>query len=123
MPVYNGERVVLLDDMGCTDIKGYIARCKFVITARTHASIAAYSTCVPTLVLGYSVKSKGIARDLFGTEEGYVVPVQNLMSDDELVQRFLWLADHERQIIDKLRTILPAYTGRISAGAELIKQL
>ena len=49
--------------------KGYIARMRFFIGARTHATIAAYSNCVPTLVLGYSVKSKGIAKDLFGEEK------------------------------------------------------
>lgn len=123
MPVYNGERVVLLDDMGCTDIKGYIARCKFVITARTHASIAAYSSCVPTLVLGYSVKSRGFARDLFGSEENYVVPVQDLSSEDELVRRFEWLKSHEQSIIDRLNAVLPAYTNRIMAGVEMVKML
>lgn len=116
-------RVVLLDDMCCTDIKGYVARCKYVITARTHASIAAYSSFVPTLVLGYSVKSKGIARDLFGTEENYVVPVQSLTSEVELVKRYLWLEDHEKQIIDQLQSVLPSYTSRILTGAELINQL
>ena len=116
-------RVVLLEDTGCTELKGYIARCKFVITARTHASIAAYSSCVPTLVLGYSVKSRGIARDLFGTEENYVVPVQDLTSEGELVRRFEWLEAHEQEIIDRLKAVLPAYTDRIAVGADLVKKL
>ncbi len=53
---------------------------------RTHATIAAYSTGVPTLVVGYSVKARGIARDLFGTEDGYVLPVQQLKESDELTK-------------------------------------
>ena len=60
-------RVLLIEDHNCCELKGYISRCRMFIGARTHATIAAYSTCVPTLVLGYSVKSKGIARDIFGT--------------------------------------------------------
>ena len=71
-------RVLLIEDHNCCELKGYISRCRMFIGARTHATIAAYSTCVPTLVLGYSVKSKGIARDIFGTEEHYVLPVQEL---------------------------------------------
>ena len=58
------------------ELKGFIARCRFMIAARTHASIAAYSEQVPTLVVGYSVKARGIARDIFGDEKHYVIPVQ-----------------------------------------------
>jgi polysaccharide pyruvyl transferase WcaK-like protein len=38
------------------------------IGARTHATIAALSSGVPTLSLSYSNKSKGINRDIFGNE-------------------------------------------------------
>ena len=62
----DSERVSKIVDGNCCELKGYIARCRFFVGARTHATIAAYSTCVPTLVVGYSVKSRGIARDLFG---------------------------------------------------------
>ena len=41
-----------------------IAQCELLVCCRTHASIAGYSTGVPTLVLGYSVKAEGIAADL-----------------------------------------------------------
>ena len=51
----------MIQDDNCMVIKGYISRCELFIGARTHATIAAYSTGVPTLVLGYSVKARGIA--------------------------------------------------------------
>ena len=56
-------RVMLVQDCNCEELKGYISRCRFFIGARTHATIAAYSSQVPTLVVGYSVKAKGIAKD------------------------------------------------------------
>ena len=37
-------RVVLIDDHNAEELKGFIARCRFLVAARTHASIAAYST-------------------------------------------------------------------------------
>ena len=40
-------RIVLIEDGGCEELKGYIARCRFFIGARTHATIAAYSSLVP----------------------------------------------------------------------------
>jgi polysaccharide pyruvyl transferase WcaK-like protein len=75
----------MVEDCNCRELKHIISRCRFFIGARTHVTIAAYSSCVPTLVLGYSVKSRGIARDLFGTEVGYVLPVQKLTDSYELV--------------------------------------
>ena len=56
--------------------------------ARTHSTIAAYSSGVPTLVIGYSVKSRGIATDLFGTTEGYVLPVQEIRDTDSLIKAY-----------------------------------
>ena len=93
-------------------MKGYIRRCRFFITARTHASIAAYSSCVPTIVLGYSIKAKGIATDLFGTSENYVLPVQNIRSETDLLENFKWLLNNETAIRDRLTQLMPSYIER-----------
>lgn len=110
--VGDSERVTLLEDCNCMQLKGYISRCRFFIGARTHATIAAYSTCVPTLVLGYSIKSRGIAEDLFGTHEHYVVPVQQLERPEEMTVAFQWLQEHEDEIRAKLTAQMPEYIGR-----------
>lgn len=108
-------RVILLEDHNCMELKGYIARCRMFIGARTHATIAAYSSCVPTLVLGYSVKSRGIARDLFGTEENYVIPVQGMTDPDALAEGFGWLLAQETQIRAHLEQMMPRYKNRAYA--------
>ena len=82
-------RVSRIFDGTCNELKGYIARCRFFIGARTHATIAAYSSIVPTVVVGYSIKSRGIALDLFGTDENYVIPVQTLKNENELTRAFM----------------------------------
>ena len=71
-------------------LKGYIAKCRFFVGARTHATIAAYSTEVPTLVVGYSIKSRGIAKDIFGSEENYVIPIEQIKEENKLTQAFIW---------------------------------
>lgn len=96
------ERVLLMNDQNCMELKGLISRCRFFIGSRTHATIAAYSTGVPTLVVGYSIKARGIARDLFGTEDGYVLPVQALENENELLSAFRLLMRQE----DSIRQIL-----------------
>ena len=94
-------------------IKGYISRCELFIGARTHATIAAYSTGVPTLVLGYSVKARGIAKDLFGTEENYVIPVQTIDSGNEIINGFCWIEEHKIEIEQHLKEIMPEYKKKI----------
>ena len=118
---YSGTgRVIMVSDRSCVEMKTVISRCRFFVGARTHATIAAYSTCVPTLVLGYSVKSRGIAKDLFGTDEDYVIPVQNMKSDMELVEGFKWLCDHEENIKDTLAVKIPEYVGKTAKLKEHI---
>jgi polysaccharide pyruvyl transferase WcaK-like protein len=116
-------RVILLGDHNCMEIKGYIARCRFFIGARTHATIAAYSSCVPTLVLGYSVKSRGIATDLFGTEENYVIPVQGMTDSNALADGFTWLKENEEEITVHLKGTMPEYVQRAYRAAEEVKKL
>ena len=107
-------------DGNCCELKGYIARCRFFVGARTHATIAAYSTCVPTLVVGYSVKSRGIAQDLFGTEEGYVLPVQGLGSVDDLKLSFQGMLEKETQEKSKLVEVIPTYKKLAASAANYL---
>lgn len=116
-------RVLLIEDHNCCELKGYISRCRMFIGARTHATIAAYSTCVPTLVLGYSVKSKGIARDIFGTEEHYVLPVQELRNPDELADGFDWLVSNEESIRSHLKRVMPEYIQRAYTASKAVSRL
>ncbi len=113
------SRVLMLpqaEKLTATQLKGYISRLNALVTARTHASIAAYSTCVPTLVIGYSVKAKGIARDLFGDEAAHLIPVQELTGENELIASFDALMARAQQERAFLRERIPVYT----AGSEAV---
>lgn len=109
-------RVCLIGDHSAEELKGYIARCRFMVAARTHASIAAYSEQVPTLVVGYSVKARGIAKDLFGTDENYVIPVQSFKQNRDLLDSFRWLILQE----DNIRSL---YEGNMVAYCERTLQM
>lgn len=105
-------RVCLIGDHSAEELKGYIARCRFMVVARTHASIAAYSEQVPTLVVGYSVKARGIAKDLFGTDENYVIPVQSFKQNRDLLDSFRWLMLQEYNIRSLYEGNMVAYCER-----------
>lgn len=117
------ERLVQITDGSCEELKGYISQCRFFVGARTHATIAAYSTCVPTLVVGYSVKAAGIAQDLFGSQEHYVLPIQSLKDPQDLVQGFQWLMEQEDSIREHLQRKIPDYQRQALQTGEEINHL
>lgn len=121
--IFPSSRVAVIEDTDCTSLKGAISRCRFFIGARTHSTIAAYSHCIPTLVVGYSVKALGIAESLFGTWEGYVLPVQSLKDDYELRDAFTALTRQEERIRIHLAEVMPEYRKHCYDSIEAIKRL
>ena len=117
------ERIKMLDDSNCMALKGTISKCRLFVGARTHATIAAYSTCVPTLAVGYSVKARGIARDIFGTEENYVVSVQDFTNKNDLKNAFQWLKQHEKDVERILMRRMPEYCEKALIAGAAVKQL
>ena len=103
------QRLIMVEDHKAPELKYIISKCRMFVGARTHSTIAAYSTMVPTLVVGYSVKARGIATDLFGTDEKYVLPVQNLKNEGELTEAFCWMSDNEDKIRNHLKRFIPNY--------------
>lgn len=119
----NTNRVCMINDCNCMQLKGYIARCRFFIGARTHATIAAYSSCVPTLVVGYSIKAKGIAKDIFGTYENYVIPVQSFQKKDDLKNTFIWIYEHEKMIKEHLNNVMPEYCNQAFIARQQLNKI
>ncbi len=73
-------------------------------------------------MVGYSVKSGGIARDLFGSEEHFVIPVQTLQDSESLIHAYEWLMKEEETIRERLRQIMPEYCKKAAeAGKEIRK--
>lgn len=115
-------RITLIGDAPAPVLKGFITRCRFFVGARTHATIAAYSGLVPTLVVGYSVKSKGIARDLFGSEDGYVIPVRDL-DGKKLIEAFERLRAQEDTQRRILAEKIPSVKQRAMENGRLVMRL
>lgn len=107
----NSKRVKIVDmpNIGAKQIKYLISLCDVMIGSRTHASIAAYSTYVPTLVIGYSIKSKGIATDLFGTWENYVLPSEDLIDINKLNKHLDYANNNKSDIRNYLQNKIPEY--------------
>lgn len=119
----NTNRVIILpDNLNAIQYKGYIARMRFFIGARTHATIAAYSNCVPTMVLGYSVKSKGIAKDIFG-EEKLVLGIDEISNSDKLKSKFDEMLNEELELKEQLKNSIPNIKGMSYKAAKYLAEL
>ena len=117
------NRIILLpNNLTAVQYKGYIARMRFFIGARTHATIAAYSNCVPTMVLGYSIKSRGIAKDLFG-EEKLVLGINDISNIEKLTKGFDELIRDEQEIRKILKKRIPMIKEMAYKGIRFIENI
>ena len=114
------ERVCLVEDQTCSKLKYLISKCRFFVGARTHSTIAAYSTLIPSIVLGYSVKSVGIASDLFTPRNNYVVVTQQLSDSGALTRRFITLLENESKINERLNNKMTIYNKKRSDYQEIV---
>lgn len=119
---HTGRVIILPDNLNAVQYKGYISRMRFFIGARTHATIAAYSTYVPTMVLGYSIKSRGIAKDLFG-EGKLVLSINEISEPAQLKMKFEEMVREEKEIKQKLQAAVPKIKQMSYKAVEYLNEL
>ena len=119
---HTGRIAILPPDLEARQYKGYIAGTRFFIGARTHSTIAAYSSGVPTIALGYSVKARGIAKDIFG-EEKYVLDIKAMTNYEELRDEFLKLLENENEIRKELMKSIPLRMRSAMEAGEMLQKI
>lgn len=123
--LYKGtKRISILNsnNYNYCQIRYIISHCKYFIGARTHSVISAYSTCVPTIALGYSVKSEGIAKDI-GLSDKLVVDCNNI-NITKILDSFLYLEKNEKAIREHLQNTIPIYVSKLkSLKKDVIKYI
>jgi len=107
--------------LSAAELKWVISRCEVFVGARTHATIAALSTHVPTLSIGYSVKARGINQDLFGHLK-YCVAVGDL-NKDLLLKMANLLLDERETIRAQLAEAVPIMQARAMEAGPLLRRV
>lgn len=98
-----GDRIKILpDNLSAGQYKWIISQLPLFIGARTHSTIAALSSLVPTISIGYSIKSAGINQDIYG-HTGWCIPIQQLTPEllADKVANMNASQDRIRNIIDE----------------------
>jgi len=101
--------------LNAAQLKHLVSKCRFFIGARTHATIAAFSTGVPTVSIAYSVKAKGINKDLFGHND-FVLDTPSVTAA-ALLKHFHAIRSDEVAIRCQLTQVMPLVRQRSARAA------
>lgn len=100
------------------ETKWIISQMSLFAGARTHATIAALSSNVPTLSFAYSIKARGINRDIFGHLKYCLSPDQ--ISPEMVTARIESMLATKHQIKNELKERIPfIQTCAMNAGHHL----
>jgi polysaccharide pyruvyl transferase WcaK-like protein len=111
-----GNRLKMVPNgCNCSELKEVIAHLRYFIGARTHATLAALSSGVPTISIAYSVKARGINQDLLG-DERCVLSTPD-MSAGALKKSLQFLVSEEAALREVLQTRVPLAKQQVHAGA------
>ncbi len=102
--------------------KHVIAQCDALMAARTHATIAGFSSAVPTISLAYSRKAHGINLDLFGHDE-WLVDIVEMEEVDQAVALVRRLADELGDVSAHLRERLPEVKEAAIRGSRRLAEI
>jgi colanic acid/amylovoran biosynthesis protein len=121
IPGKNENIILVSPRYSAAEMKWIISQMALFVGARTHATIAALSSGVPTLSLAYSIKAKGINRDIFG-HTNYCVDQKDL-DVKRVSERITSMLDQDSSIRMELRERIPEVQ-RLARNAGIgLKQL
>jgi glycosyltransferase involved in cell wall biosynthesis len=116
------DRLLLIGrDYNCMQLKWLISHLTLFIGCRTHATIASLSSNVPTLSIAYSMKARGINKDIFGHND-WLIALDEL-TPEHLSQKADMLLSAQDEIRNYLDQKMPAYKDKTRIAGRYLKNL
>lgn len=114
----NGDITLIPPNYNAAETKWIISQMTFFAGARTHSTIAALSSGVPTLSFAYSIKAQGINRDIFGHTNYCLEPTD--LDAEAVASRITSMLDESVTIRKDLAGRIPGVQkAALSAGMRL----
>jgi len=114
---------ILKPTLNAAQTKWVIGRTRVFAGARTHSTIAAISSGVPTICIGYSMKARGIAKDTYGHTDWLIDHKDLIQSKSILGERLQSLITHESEIRHDLQAVLPIFLQRAVLATQMFINL
>lgn len=118
---YEGRIKLAPDNLNAAQLKYVLSKCSYFMGARTHATIGALSCLVPTVSIAYSVKAKGLNRDLFGNED--LVLETPSVNKASLKEYFDFLVHNKEKITAVLHERIPEWRKMARLSAQQLAQV
>ncbi|MBP2144571.1 polysaccharide pyruvyl transferase WcaK-like protein [Methanofollis sp. W23] len=114
----NNTITLLSPEYNAAETKWIISQMDLFAGARTHSTIAALSSCVPTLSFAYSIKAQGINQDIFGHTDYCMDPAD--LNPEVVAERITSMLDERTAIRNDLTERIPGVQrSALNAGIEL----
>jgi polysaccharide pyruvyl transferase WcaK-like protein len=109
------------ENLSAAEIKWVISRCVVFAGARTHSTIAALSTCVPTLSLAYSRKAMGLNQDIYGCQDYCIQPAE--ITPACVAKRIADLLTKRDDVSKHLAGVIPMIRENALKSGAILRQL
>ena len=117
-----GQKITLIPPIyNASETKWIISKMNFFVGARTHSTIAALSSDIPTLSLGYSLKAKGINQDIFG-HENYCLSTKEI-SPEIIVNKIELMMENNLKIRSDLKDSIPKIKKNALLAGKMLKEI
>lgn len=117
------DRIHYISEHSAPEQRYLISKSTAFVSLRTHAAISGLATFTPTLIAGYKIKSKGIAKDIFGEKFDMLADVQSLGNEWVITEKLMEIIKHEPEIRDYYKTKIPVYYAEFSLVVDEINRL
>lgn len=118
IPEKNENITLIQPHYNAAETKWFISQMALFAGARTHSTIAAISSGVPTLSFAYSIKARGINRDILGHESYCLAP--DRLQPEAVAGKIADMLESSDQIKIELRKKIPVMPERArDAGRSL----
>ncbi len=118
LPRQQAQLAILPRNLNAAELKWVIGQTRLFAGARMHSTIAALSSCVPTLSLGYSMKASGVSEDIFGHPR-WLLSVDEL-NPDSLSDRMAEMERNRMELEKHLRQTIPEVQRRSRLAASFV---
>ncbi|KKH29920.1 MULTISPECIES: polysaccharide pyruvyl transferase family protein [Methanosarcina] len=116
------EKVILIPPIyDASETKWIISKMKFFAGARTHSTIAALSSGVPTLSFAYSMKANGINKDIFGHNNYCINPRE--LTLENAIEKFELMTENYTEIKSSLNVSIPKIQKEALSAGEYLQKL
>jgi colanic acid/amylovoran biosynthesis protein len=121
MPEHHQRLFLVGPQYDCCRTKWIISKMTVFVGARTHSTIASLSNCIPTLSLGYSMKSRGINQDIFGHCD-WMLPVDQI-EPAAFAEKVKHLVDCRSDVSNYLNGMMETYKNKAWNAGTLLRNM